>query len=127
METLLIVCSGLALSAVVGGMIGQAKGQAGAGVALGLLLGPIGWLVVFLQSDPRPRCPLCGGVIVPGARKCKNCGSDLPQPPKVDLVVVQGAVRVGGRTFIPLSGADGEAFCFVCRRVSPKNGMLKAS
>ena len=71
----------LLLSAIigsgVGAIIGQSKGRTGAGAFLGLLLGPIGWLVVAVGPNMKLKCPLCGGVIVEGAIKCKNCGSDI--------------------------------------------------
>ncbi len=82
--------SAVAVSAVVGGLIGRLRGRVGSGVVWALALGPIGWLVVLLLKDLRQKCPECGGVIVPGARKCKNCGSTLaaaaepaPAAPKI--------------------------------------------
>ena len=67
----------LVVGALVGALIGQAKGRPGAGTAFGLLLGPIGWLITALGPNLKPKCPFCGGEIVEGAIKCKNCGSDL--------------------------------------------------
>ena len=67
----------LAVMAVIGGLIGSRNGNTLAGVILGFLLGPIGWLITLLWSDPRPKCPECGGVVVKGAAKCKNCGSTI--------------------------------------------------
>jgi hypothetical protein len=67
-----------ALGALVGAAIGSSKGRAFAGAAWGIFLGPIGWLIIALAPDTRLKCPECGGAIVKGARKCKNCGSDLP-------------------------------------------------
>jgi hypothetical protein len=65
------------LSALVGAAIGNSKGRAAAGAAWGLFLGPLGWLVMAMVPDVRVKCPDCGGEVVPGARKCKNCGSML--------------------------------------------------
>jgi hypothetical protein len=76
---LVLVVPGIIIGAVVGALIGQLKGRAGAGMFFGLLLGPIGWLIVAVGPNLMPKCPECGGVIVEGARKCKNCGSVLPQ------------------------------------------------
>ena len=66
-----------ALMALVGFAIGKSKSRPTAGFIWGLLLGPIGWLIVAIGPDNSPKCPKCKGVIVKGAIKCKNCGSDL--------------------------------------------------
>ena len=65
------------VSAVVGAIIGNTKGRPTAGALWSMLLGPLGWLVILIAPDVRPKCPECGGPIVRGARKCKNCGSSL--------------------------------------------------
>ena len=70
------------IGGLIGLLIGQTKGRAGAGFFFGMLLGPLGWLVVAAGPSLKPKCPDCGGVIVEGARKCKNCGSELPVPDK---------------------------------------------
>ena len=70
------------VGALVGAIIGKNKNRQGAGAVLGFLLGPIGWLVVALGPDMNPKCPMCGGVIVKGAIKCKNCGGDLASSTK---------------------------------------------
>ena len=67
---------GWVVCALVGALIGQYKGRVVFGVLLGILLGPIGWLIVALTKDLREKCSECGGVIVPGARKCRHCGSE---------------------------------------------------
>jgi hypothetical protein len=64
---------------LIGALVGQTKGRTGAGAVLGLLLGPIGWLAVALGPSMKPKCPLCGGIIVQGAIRCKNCGGDISQ------------------------------------------------
>jgi hypothetical protein len=68
---------GWLISAVVGAIIGSTKGRPTAGGVWGLLLGPIGWIVILIAPDTRPKCPECGGTTVRGARKCQNCGSVL--------------------------------------------------
>lgn len=62
------------IGALLGGLL---KGRAGEGFLLGLLLGVIGWLIIFLLHDHRLRCPECRGVIEAGAGRCKNCGAPL--------------------------------------------------
>lgn len=71
---------------LIGALVGQTKGRTGAGAVLGLLLGPIGWLAVALGPNMKPKCPLCGGVIVQGAIRCKNCGGDINQSHPVSNV-----------------------------------------
>jgi hypothetical protein len=65
------------ISPVVGAIIGNALGRPGAGAIWGLLLGPLGWLLMVAVPHMRPKCPECGGVVVSGVRRCKNCGSEL--------------------------------------------------
>jgi hypothetical protein len=61
----------------VGHAIGKSRGRPVAGAAWGGLLGVIGWLVIAAGPDLRPKCPECGGPIIEGARRCKNCGAEL--------------------------------------------------
>jgi len=68
---------GLLLSAAIGLAIGQSKGRPVAGLIWGFLVGPLGWLLVAIGPNMKPKCPHCGGEIVEGASKCKNCGSDI--------------------------------------------------
>ena len=65
----------LIFQTLVGAVIGKSKGRLDSGVFWSFFLGPIGWLIVALMSDLRQKCPECGGVVVAGARKCKNCAS----------------------------------------------------
>jgi predicted RNA-binding Zn-ribbon protein involved in translation (DUF1610 family) len=62
---------------LVGHLCGQARGRKTEGTIWGIVLGPIGWLVILCGKDARPRCPECGGVVVAGARKCQHCGSAI--------------------------------------------------
>jgi DNA-directed RNA polymerase subunit M/transcription elongation factor TFIIS len=71
---------------LVGALIGKSKGRADSGAIWSAVLGPIGWLIVALQEDLGQKCPECGGTVVPGARKCKHCGSVITRAsePTVD-------------------------------------------
>ncbi|MBA2435711.1 MAG: zinc ribbon domain-containing protein [Pyrinomonadaceae bacterium] len=67
----------------VGALIGQRKGRTGEGAVLGLILGPIGWLVVALGPDYKTaqesrKCPFCAELVKKEANVCKHCGRDLP-------------------------------------------------
>lgn len=66
---------GLAISSLIGALIGKYKGHAVLGAVLGFFFGPIGWLIAALSSDDREKCIECGGAVVEGARKCMHCGS----------------------------------------------------
>lgn len=69
--------SWILINSLIGGAIGQSKKRVGAGVLFGLLLGPIGWLLIAAGPNMGPKCPECGGTVVEGAKKCKNCGANL--------------------------------------------------
>lgn len=76
-----MILSGLCVSALVGHLLGKSKGKPVAGALIGFFLGPLGWLLVSLSPDARPKCPHCKGAIVAGAKKCQNCGSEIPRCP----------------------------------------------
>lgn len=63
--------------AVVGALIGVAKGRWLAGLAWGALLGPIGWVVIALAKSHLPECPECGQPNAGNAKTCRRCGVDL--------------------------------------------------
>jgi len=77
MDYLLAIIFWAALGGAVGGALGKSRGKANVGVLLGALFGPLGWLLVAAGSSDAPKCPDCLGEVVPGAKKCKNCGSSL--------------------------------------------------
>ena len=55
----------------------------GGGIALGMLAGPIGWILVgFLDEDPVGQCPECRGTLVDAAAtRCRHCGAALARAP----------------------------------------------
>ena len=63
--------------AVVGALIGLAKGRWLAGLLWGAALGPIGWLVVMLSHSGFPECPECGHRNAPNVKTCRHCGVNL--------------------------------------------------
>ena len=67
----------LAIQSGIGALIGRWRGRQLFGWIMGLVFGPIGWIITAIMSDRRPKCPECQGTIVQGARKCKSCGSLL--------------------------------------------------
>ena len=63
--------------ALVGAMIGWAKGRWIAGMVWGAALGPIGWLVMALSKSSLAECPECGRRNRPDAKVCRYCGIDF--------------------------------------------------
>lgn len=66
--------------------IGSTKSRTGAGLALGIFLGPIGILMAFTLDDSRWKCPQCAERIMVGAKLCPHCRTSftLPAVPAVN-------------------------------------------
>jgi hypothetical protein len=73
-EALILV---LLFSSAVGIAIGGTKNRVVAGAILGLVAGPVGWLLVGLGPNLRLKCRECRSVVIEGAAKCRSCGADL--------------------------------------------------
>ena len=65
------------INLLIGGLIGSVRGRAGTGMLLALILGPLGWLIIFCLDDRRPRCPHCAEVVQAEATLCPHCGRRL--------------------------------------------------
>ena len=63
--------------ALVGLLIGWARGRPLAGLFWGAALGPIGWAVVLLSKSGLVECPDCAHGNVPRAKACRRCGLNL--------------------------------------------------
>ena len=61
----------------IGALIGYFKGRAGPGCLWGIVLGPIGCLIIACYDDIRPRCPACRKIVDGQAQLCPYCRSDL--------------------------------------------------
>lgn len=63
---------------LVGFLLGKVKGKEGLGFVLGLLLGPIGWIVMLCLGGSPHKCPHCQGNLPSGSvSRCMHCGSTL--------------------------------------------------
>lgn len=64
--------------ALIGAIIGKHfRRQAGVGAVLGLLLGPLGWILVYTIRDLRYKCPECRSPVPEQAKRCPKCGSEI--------------------------------------------------
>lgn len=66
--------------AVLGALLGLAKGRWLAGLVWGAALGPIGWIVISLSKSGFIECPECGRGNGPDAKVCRHCGVNLRAP-----------------------------------------------
>lgn len=63
--------------ALVGALLGYARGRWLAGLLWGAALGPIGWLVIALSRAHLAECPACSRGNLAQAKACRHCGVNL--------------------------------------------------
>jgi len=64
---------GMLVCGFIGALIGSTRENAGIGCILGLMCGPIGWLLALL-ADNRKKCPECQSPMAKDAIRCARCG-----------------------------------------------------
>ena len=111
MDWLPIWLIGAALGAVVGGLLGKAKGKQGEGLVLGFLLGPIGWLLISVDYDSRPKCPFCRSSVDPAATVCAHCQRDIPS-------TINTVCRCGRRFRVPDPKLGHAVKCPTCHAIT---------
>jgi len=64
---------------VVGALIGKYKHAVARDTLLGLLLGPIGWIISLMlpAQKAKPKCAACGKFVDAGDKHCRHCGASL--------------------------------------------------
>jgi hypothetical protein len=78
---------------LIGYIIGKPKGKESLGAILGLLLGPIGILIIVIMENQNiTKCRTCFGKVDVLAIKCMHCGADLRviKPQKATVVKNSG-------------------------------------
>lgn len=102
-----------ALFAALGYFVGRTKGRPDEGAVLGLVLGPLGLLIILLVEDKRPRCPHCREAIAPGAEICPHCQQRLAPAPNVTCICCKVGFRVTG------AALGHPVRCPHCGRITP--------
>jgi uncharacterized membrane protein len=68
------------VSILISAVIGARKGSPLGGTILGLILGPLGTVIVLLSGDKnRSACPYCAEQIQKAAKICPHCHKELQQ------------------------------------------------
>jgi len=74
---LAILAGAVLLSALVGVFLGSFRNRKVLGGLLGAVLGPIGWLLLFLIHPAYVPCPECAALAHPRWARCPACRCDL--------------------------------------------------
>jgi hypothetical protein len=75
---ILFLFAAAGVSAAIGGCISRwVSGSPNPGLLLGLLFGPLGWIIALTSGDSRPTCPACRCWVVRGASACPHCGQRM--------------------------------------------------
>lgn len=76
MDTTVLIMIAI-IHGAIGSAIGSLKRRSLAGLLFGFLLGPIGWLLILVGPDRRPKCRRCKRVLNLPTAKCGHCGMPI--------------------------------------------------
>ena len=111
MDSVLPILACMCAGGAVGWWIGSLRDRPGDGLAWGALLGPIGWLVVYLGPDNRRKCQECRGAVPSDATRCMHCGAELRA--MMDIA----CPACGGRGQIAVADQADPVTCPMCQKV----------
>lgn len=80
----------LGIGFVGGVFVGWMRNRWMSGPLRGMLLGPLGWLLVARMRSRLRDCPSCSRTIASGASTCRHCGADVH---KVDARSSRAALK----------------------------------
>lgn len=84
--TIFLAFLGALVCCATGYGIGATRNRASQGAWLGLLLGPIGIIIILILTPlpeavpvgPQRKCPFCAELVLTEAKVCRFCQRDLP-------------------------------------------------
>lgn len=76
-QLIAVVITAAMLSGLIGAFLGSLRNRMGLGAWLGMGLGPIGWLALFLIRPDYIPCPECKALVHFKWARCRTCKADL--------------------------------------------------
>jgi hypothetical protein len=82
------------VSIILAGLIGARKDATGLGIITGIILGPVGVLIMLATRGNLVSCPFCKEWIRYGALACSHCARELPKrQASVSLPLENAAIK----------------------------------
>lgn len=79
-QILVVLIFYVIVSTSIGAWVGSWRGRPGAGLFLGFVAGPIGWLIVVAAPTAAPLCAECHHPTTSDAKVCGACGRRFSPP-----------------------------------------------